>query len=96
VIPEIQDSVLLEGEIRMRDTFTMWLMVDTEKKLIHSLVQEEGLIEGHEQLKSYITFYYKGLFGALEEYAPWRNMMYPWTNPELTIYPKCLQKKTLF
>ena len=33
------------------------------KKLIHSLAQEEGLIEGHEQLKSYITKYYKNLFG---------------------------------
>jgi hypothetical protein len=37
------------------------------KKLIHSLVQEEVTIEGHEQLKSYITSYYKGLFGASEE-----------------------------
>ena len=37
------------------------------KKLIHSLVQDEGTIEGHEQLKSYITNYYKGLFGAPEE-----------------------------
>jgi hypothetical protein len=25
------------------------------------------VIEGHEQLKSYITLYYKGLFGASEE-----------------------------
>jgi hypothetical protein len=32
------------------------------KKRIHSLVQDKGLIEGHEQLKSYITNYYKGLF----------------------------------
>jgi hypothetical protein len=37
------------------------------KKLIHSLVQDEGTIEGHEQLKLYITDYYKGLFGASEE-----------------------------
>ena len=37
------------------------------KKLIHSLVQDEGTIEGHEQLKSYITNYYKGLFGAPKE-----------------------------
>ena len=37
------------------------------KKLIHSLVQDEGTIEGHEQFKSYITNYYKGLFGAPEE-----------------------------
>ena len=37
------------------------------KKLIHSLHQEEGLIEGQEELKRYITRYYKGLFGAPEE-----------------------------
>ena len=37
------------------------------KKRIHSLVQDEGTIVGHEQLKSYITNYYKGLFGAPEE-----------------------------
>jgi hypothetical protein len=37
------------------------------KKLIHSLVQDEGTIVGHEQLKSYITNYYKGLFGEPEE-----------------------------
>jgi hypothetical protein len=30
-------------------------------------VQDEGLIEGHQQLKSYITNYYKGLFGPSEE-----------------------------
>ena len=38
-----------------------------QKKLIHSLQQDEGKIEGHEQLKSYITNYYKNLFGAPEE-----------------------------
>jgi hypothetical protein len=37
------------------------------KKLIHSLVQDEGTIVGHEQLKSYITNYYKGLFGNSDE-----------------------------
>ena len=37
------------------------------KKLIHSLTQDEGVIEGHEQLKSYIASYYKGLFGAPKE-----------------------------
>jgi hypothetical protein len=37
------------------------------KKRIQSLVQDEGLIEGHEQLKSYITNYYKGLFGPPNE-----------------------------
>jgi hypothetical protein len=37
------------------------------KKLIHSLIQDEGTIEGHELLKSYIKIYYKGLFDELEE-----------------------------
>jgi hypothetical protein len=38
-----------------------------QKKLIHSLVQDEGTIEGQENLKYYITNYYKGLFGSPEE-----------------------------
>jgi hypothetical protein len=37
------------------------------RKRIQSLVQDEGRIEGHEQLKSYITNYYKSLFGPPEE-----------------------------
>ena len=38
-----------------------------QKKLIRSLQEEEGMIEGHEQLKSYITSYYKNLFGTPQE-----------------------------
>jgi hypothetical protein len=37
------------------------------KKRIHSLNQDEGIIEGQDKLKSYITNYYKNLFGASEE-----------------------------
>jgi hypothetical protein len=37
------------------------------KKHIHSLVQDEGTIEGLDSLKNYITSYYKNLFGAPEE-----------------------------
>jgi hypothetical protein len=37
------------------------------KKRIQSLIQDQRLIEGHEQLKSYITNYYKRLFGAPED-----------------------------
>ena len=37
------------------------------KKLIHSLNQDEGTIEGHEQLKKYTTKYYKNLFGEPDE-----------------------------
>ena len=36
-------------------------------KIIHSLHQEEGMIEGQDELKRYITKYYKGFFGAPEE-----------------------------
>jgi hypothetical protein len=35
------------------------------RKRIQSLEQDEGRIEGHKQLKSHITKYYKGLFGPL-------------------------------
>ena len=34
------------------------------KKCIHSLQQDEGRIEGQEELKRYITSYYKSLCGA--------------------------------
>jgi hypothetical protein len=38
-----------------------------QKKLIHLLFQDEGTIEGHENPKSYIRNYYKGLFGSPNE-----------------------------
>ena len=37
------------------------------KKCIYSLQQDEGRIEGQEELKKYITDYYKSLFGAPAE-----------------------------
>jgi mannosylglycoprotein endo-beta-mannosidase len=37
------------------------------KKCIHSLVQDECIIEGQEHLKSYISNYYKNMFGTLDE-----------------------------
>jgi hypothetical protein len=46
---------LLEGDSNMR-YFHSVANGRHMKKLIHSLVQDEGMIEGHEQLKSYITF----------------------------------------
>jgi mannosylglycoprotein endo-beta-mannosidase len=53
---------ILEGDSNTR-YFHGIANQDIGKKHIHSLVQDEGLIEGHEQLKPYITNYYKGLFG---------------------------------
>jgi hypothetical protein len=57
---------LLEGDSNTR-YFHSVVNGRHRNKLIHSLNQDEGLIEGHEQLKSYITSYYKGLFGGPEE-----------------------------
>jgi hypothetical protein len=37
------------------------------KKDIHTLVQDEGIIKGPEKLKSYITNYYKNIFGVPKE-----------------------------
>ena len=37
------------------------------KKYIHSLNQDEGIIEGQNDLKNYITNYYKTLFGPPED-----------------------------
>ena len=37
------------------------------KKYIHSLNQDEGVIEGQNELKQYITEYYKTLFGPPED-----------------------------
>ena len=37
------------------------------KKCIYSLQQDEGRIEGQEELKKYITKYYESLFGASVE-----------------------------
>jgi hypothetical protein len=61
-----KSQFLLEGDSNTR-YFHSVANGRHRKKLIHSLVQEEGVIEGHEQLKSYITMFYKGLFGTPEE-----------------------------
>jgi len=37
------------------------------KQHIYQLEREDGIIVGDEQLKSYITDYYKGLFGPSED-----------------------------
>jgi hypothetical protein len=41
-------------------------MVDIERN-VFTLTQDEGMIEEHEQLESYVTNYYKNLFGNSEE-----------------------------
>jgi hypothetical protein len=42
-------------------------MIDIERNLFFSLVQDGGTIECLEQLKFYITYYYKDPFGTSEE-----------------------------
>jgi glycyl-tRNA synthetase beta subunit len=60
------------------------------KKRIHSLVQEDGTIEGHDQLKAYITNYYKICSASLMKATS------PWTRPEQRISRKCLWRKMTF
>jgi hypothetical protein len=60
------------------------------KKRIHSLVQDEGMIEGIDNLKNYITTYYKNLFGAPEEVTSL------WMRPKRMIFPKFPLRKIIF
>jgi hypothetical protein len=57
---------------------------------VHSLDQEEGTIEGHEQLKSYITSYYKGLLGTPKESDVFLD------ESRIDDIPKCLGKEMIF
>jgi hypothetical protein len=61
-----KDQLILEGDLNAR-YFHGIANGRHRRKHIQSLVQDEGRIEGHEQLKLYITNYYKGLFDPLEE-----------------------------
>ena len=45
----------------------MLLMADIERSAFILSYRMRGLIDGQDQLKEYITNYYKGLFGAPEE-----------------------------
>ena len=62
-----QKPDLFLKDIRIQRYFRNVTNVRHRKKIIHSLEEDEGMIEGHEQLKSYITKYYKCLFGSPEE-----------------------------
>lgn len=59
---------ILQGDSNTR-YFHMVANGRHRKKHIHNLHQDEGIIEGHDQLKDYITKYYKSLFGAPEDGA---------------------------
>jgi hypothetical protein len=37
------------------------------KKCIYSIAQDEGIIEDHDNLKSYVTNYYKNLLRTRDE-----------------------------
>jgi hypothetical protein len=54
---------ILEGDSNTR-YFQLVANGKRRKTRIFRLEQEEGIIEGEENLKKYITKYYKGLFGA--------------------------------
>ena len=57
---------ILEGDSNTR-YFQLVANGRHRKKCIFSLEQDEGRIEGQEELKRYITKYYKSLFGAPDE-----------------------------
>ena len=57
---------ILEGDSNTR-YFHMVANGRHRKKHIHSLHQDEGTIEGQNELKKYITKYYKTLFRPPEE-----------------------------
>jgi hypothetical protein len=61
-----KSQFILEGDTNTR-YFHSVANGKHRKKLIHSLIQYEGTIGGHENLMSYIANYYKGLFGSPEE-----------------------------
>lgn len=56
---------LLEGDCNTK-YFQLVANGKRRKTRIYRLEQEEGVIEGEENLKKYITKYYKGLFGKAE------------------------------
>jgi hypothetical protein len=61
-----KSKFILEGDSNTR-YFHSVANGSHRKKRIHSLARDEGMIEGLDNLKSYITNYYKNLFRAPEE-----------------------------
>jgi hypothetical protein len=57
-----KSQFILEGDLNTRD-FHIVANGGHRMKRICSLVQDKGTIEGHAQLKYYITNYYKNMFG---------------------------------
>jgi hypothetical protein len=86
---KLKAQIVLEGNSNSR-YFHSVANGRHRKKLIHSLIQDEDVVEGHEQLKSYITSYYKGLFGAPEEFPlsldDSRNDDIPQVSPQENAY----------
>jgi hypothetical protein len=66
MVPTLQEPVYPKGDSNTR-YFHSVTNGRHRKKCIHTLVQDEGTIEGIYNLKKKITSYYKNLFGAPEE-----------------------------
>jgi hypothetical protein len=56
------------------------------KTRIFRLKQEEGIVEGEEQLNSYITKYYKNLFGKSQVISLTLNESLVEDIPQITIW----------
>ena len=63
---DIRPNLFCKGT-RIQDTSIMLLMADIGRNVFILFIRMRERIEGHDQLKDYITSYYKGLFGAPEE-----------------------------
>jgi hypothetical protein len=62
----VKTTSILEGDNNTK-YFQMIANGKRRKTRVFRLEQEEGVVEGEEQLKDYITKYYKHLFGASQE-----------------------------
>lgn len=80
-------KLLREEEMLTLSTSNLWPMDGIEKQRIVQLEQDEGTIVGDNNLKTYITQYYKGLFGPHESIPP------PWTKQRGMIYLKFQGRK---
>lgn len=71
MVSKSKNKELLQGDNNTK-YFQLVASGKRRKTRIFRLKQEEGIIKGEENLKKYITKYYKGLFGTQNKiFGPW-------------------------